>query len=307
MVGGRQDVASPSPAQHHEIETWHVWQGDVEDLPPEGARRVHVTARQFSRATLRALLQGCPHLREIQFMPSMWRCVGPGAQRLLESQGVSIRFGRMRQDSERYDRPSFSPLRERLRGRAHGRRWQLLQEHCPEAAALVTGLTGNGAEPPLSQIRLAEEWGRSIAWVRRRLQAAEAYLDGRPSDSRLDYERIIVRAVQQQALEADRRVKEAQSPFPIPVGLPRKGYAWQQFLFVARAWVERPDLFEELGARDGRLRDILVSTFGLENGVYVPLEVLAERYACTRSRVQQLKSEALRWLRQRLRKEEKSA
>jgi len=72
---------------------------------------------------------------------------------------------------------------------------------------------------------------------------------------------------------------------------------------VARLWVERPDLFAKLAAHDGRLRDILVSTFGLQSGVHVPLLVLAERYACTRSRAQQLKGEALRWLRRQLRKE----
>jgi len=117
-------VASSGRVEH--VDGWHVWQGVVDDLPSEDARRVHVTARHLRLDTLRALLQSCPHLREIQFMPSTWRSVGPGAQRLLSSRGVSIRFGRVRRDSERYDQVSFSPLRQQLRGSAHGRRWEIL-------------------------------------------------------------------------------------------------------------------------------------------------------------------------------------
>ena len=297
-MGDGEDMATPHRGEHID---WHVWHGTADELPPADARRVHVS-RPFRLATLQALLDGCPELEEIRFMPSHRRLVGPGVRRKLRERGVALAFGRLR-DGDHYDAAPHHPLRESLRRNAHGRRWELLQEHCPDDAALVADFVGLDGRPPLSQTRLAGLRGRSVEWVSRRLRALDDYLAGRPRGGRLDYEKIVARAVRRAALAEARRARQAQSPIPIPVGLPTNGNIWRQFLFAARVWVERPDLFRRLQEWDERAWDILVGYFGLQSGVSVSLEVLGQRYGISRARAQQIKNSAVRWLRGQLREE----
>ena len=304
-MGGGEDMATPHGGERVD-DGWHIWRGAADELPPADARRVHVN-RPFNVAALQALLDACPELEEIQFIPSLWRLVGPRVAELLAEHSVRWRFGRLLRDGQYYDTPRRSELRERLRELAQGHRWELLRDLCPDAAELVASYIGQNGNQPLSQTRLAEERGWTLDRVRRHLEGLAAYLAGEPQERArgVDYERIVARAARRRALRAAQEARQAQAPIPIPVGLRRSAATWRQFLFVARVWVERPDLFQELRAQDERAWDILVGYFGLQEGVCVPMGVLAERYAVTRSRAQQLKNQGIAWLRKRLAGERK--